>query len=261
MKLAAIGSNCIDYYDNLNEGYPGGGPVNMAVYTVRLGGEASYIGPVGNDEFGDVMRKTIKEKGVDTSHIHVKEGKTALTHVSLIDGERIFGDYDEGVLEQYTLSDDDISFILTHDIVVCDLWGKVECFFQKLQESGIPTAFDGHNRPTDKESMCAMPFTDYFFFSSDDGDTEELRAQMKKFHAKGPTLVVAMLGELGSLCFDGKNFTSYGIAKCDVVDSMGAGDSYIAGFLYSLKQGKNIEECMHAGAVNAGVTLGYKGAW
>ena len=33
MKLAAIGSNCIDYYADLNGGsaYPGGGPVNMAV--------------------------------------------------------------------------------------------------------------------------------------------------------------------------------------------------------------------------------------
>ena len=45
MKLAAIGSNCIDYYNNVDGGkaYPGGGPVNMAVYAVRLGGQASYI--------------------------------------------------------------------------------------------------------------------------------------------------------------------------------------------------------------------------
>ncbi len=52
MKLAAVGSNCIDYYNNLDGGkaFPGGGPVNMAVYTVRLGGEAAYIGPVGNDQ-------------------------------------------------------------------------------------------------------------------------------------------------------------------------------------------------------------------
>ena len=55
MKLAAVGSNCIDYYNNLDGGkaFPGGGPVNMAVYTVRLGGEAAYIGPVGNDSYGE----------------------------------------------------------------------------------------------------------------------------------------------------------------------------------------------------------------
>ena len=33
MKLAAVGSNCIDFYNNIDGGkaYPGGGPVNMAV--------------------------------------------------------------------------------------------------------------------------------------------------------------------------------------------------------------------------------------
>ena len=47
MKLAAVGSNCIDYYVNLDGGrpYPGGGPVNMAVYTVRLGGRRPTPAP------------------------------------------------------------------------------------------------------------------------------------------------------------------------------------------------------------------------
>ena len=54
MNLAAIGSNCVDYYQNLRGGLPcpGGGPVNMAVYTLRLGGTSSYIGPVGDDSYG-----------------------------------------------------------------------------------------------------------------------------------------------------------------------------------------------------------------
>lgn len=125
MKLAAIGSNCVDYYQNMNGGtaFPGGGPVNMAVYTVRLGGESSYIGPVGNDEFGHIMYNAIQNKGVDVSHLQFKEGKTAVTQVELLNGERVFGDYDEGVLADYKLSEDDISFICSHDIVICDLWG------------------------------------------------------------------------------------------------------------------------------------------
>ena len=144
MKLAAIGSNCVDYYQNMNGGtaFPGGGPVNMAVYTVRLGGESSYIGPVGNDEFGHIMYNAIQNKGVDVSHLQFKEGKTAVTQVELLNGERVFGDYDEGVLADYKLSEDDISFICSHDIVICDLWGKVEGYFEELHGRGIKTAFD-----------------------------------------------------------------------------------------------------------------------
>ena len=85
MKLAAVGSNCIDYYNNLDGGkaFPGGGPVNMAVYTVRLGGEAAYIGPVGNDSYGEIMMEAMKKKGVNISHLRVEEGKTAVSQVEL----------------------------------------------------------------------------------------------------------------------------------------------------------------------------------
>ena len=110
MKLAAVGSNCIDFYRNLNGGtpFPGGGPVNMAVYTVRIGGQSTYIGHVGDDANGKVMRNAIEAKGVDTSHLYTKPGRTAVTQVEIVDGERVFGDYDEGVLSDYCLTNEDI---------------------------------------------------------------------------------------------------------------------------------------------------------
>ena len=264
MKLAAVGSNCIDYYSNIEGGkaYPGGGPVNMAVYTVRLGGEASYIGPVGNDTFGQIMIEAIRNKGVDVSHMSVEPGKTAVSEVELIGGERVFGDYDEGVLSNYRLTDEDIAFIKTHDMVVCDLWGKVESQFKDMKEEGVVTVFDCATRPEDDAAQIAMPYTDYLFFSSDKGDTPELRKQMKDYFDKGPKLIIAMLGTDGSLCYDGKTYHQYGIVECDnVVDSMGAGDSYIAGFLYGIKEGLDIEGCMYKGAANATETLKYFGAW
>ena len=81
MRLAAIGSNCIDFYKNLEGGkpFPGGGPVNMAVYTIRLGGSGSYIGPVGTDDYGKIQLEAMKAQGVDCSHVSVLEGKTAVT--------------------------------------------------------------------------------------------------------------------------------------------------------------------------------------
>ena len=83
------------------------------------------------------MIETIKAKGVDTSHLRVEKGKTAVTQVELIDGERVFGDYDEGVLEKYKLTDEDIDYIKNFDVVICDVWGKVEGQFKELKEKGI----------------------------------------------------------------------------------------------------------------------------
>ena len=81
---------------------------------------------------------------------------------------------------------------------------------------------------------------------------------MKKIHEKGPKYVICMMGTAGSMCYDGKDFHRFGIIPCEeVVDSMGAGDSYIAGFLKGMIEGKNIEEAMKLGATNATETLKY----
>ena len=69
------------------------------------------------------------------------------------------------------------------------------------------------------------------------------------------------MGKDGSLCYDGKDYHSFGIIECDVVDTMGAGDSYIAGFLEGIVSGLAIEECMTEGAKTAAETLQYFGAW
>lgn len=264
MKLAAVGSNCIDYYNNINNGeaFPGGGPVNMAVYTVRLGGESAYIGPVGNDNYGQIMIEAIRKKGVDISHLRVEEGKTAVSQVELIDGERVFGDYEEGVLKNYTLKEEDMEFIKNFDVVICDVWGKVEGQFKDLKEKGITTAFDCATNPNSDESNTAIPYTDYLFYSVDCGDTSEVREQMKTIHSRGPKLVICMMGEDGSMCFDGEEFHKFGIVPCEkLVDSMGAGDSYISGFLSGIVEGLTIEKAMEKGAAAATETLGYFGAW
>lgn len=264
LKLAAIGSNCVDFYENLNGGraFPGGGPVNMAVYTARLGETSSYIGPVGNDENGKIILNSLEKEKVDISHVKIEIGNTALTEVSLENGERIFGDYHEGVMKNYSLSDADIDFITTHDVVVADFWGRAEQYLPVLHQRGMKIAFDCADRLAEDICSVAIPYVDYLFFSSDFGDNENLRAQMREVYHKGAGMVIAMLGEKGSLSYDGRKFTKFGIIPCDnVVDTMGAGDSYIAGFLCGLAKYKNIALAMENGAKTATKTISYFGAW
>ncbi|ESL02743.1 kinase, PfkB family [Catonella morbi ATCC 51271] len=261
MKLAAVGDNCMDVYKLKDKAYPGGNPVNVAVYFVRLGGKASYTGVVGTDSYGKLMKDSIAAKGVDTSHVRFVEGNTAITYVELVNGDRVFGDYDEGVLADFQLTEEEIDFLCSHDLVVTGLWGNVHSDLKKMKQKGVRIAFDAATRPEDEAAQVAVLQADYFFFASDFGDTEELRQKMKELHAKGPKLVIVTLGEKGSLVYDGNDFTFFGIVPCRVVDTMGAGDSYIAGFLKGIMEEKNILDCMKMGAENASQTIGYHGAW
>ena len=146
-------------------------------------------------------------------------------------------------------------------MVVTGLWGNVHNDLAKIRAAGALVAFDAATRPEDEAARIAIPATDYLFFSSDDGDTPELRAKMKEIHSRGPKVVVATLGDQGSLAYDGEEYIGCGIVTCDVVDTMGAGDSYIAGFLKGILEEKTVPECMRMGAENASITLGYFGAW
>lgn len=63
IRVAAIGDNCIDYYDSLNESYPGK-PSECCCILKRLGGESSYTGAVGTVQFRknhDKVQFKIKE--------------------------------------------------------------------------------------------------------------------------------------------------------------------------------------------------------
>lgn len=261
MKIGTVGDNCMDSYKEMGKAFPGGNPVNVAVYYVRLGGEASYVGVVGDDQYGPLMVNSIANKGVDASHIHTLPGKTAVTEISLVDGDRVMDSYDEGVLADFKLTEEDIDFLAGHDLVVSSVYGNVHNSFKDIRAKGVKLAFDASDVPEREASKIAVKNCDYFFYSNDDGDTEEVRAQMKALKEEGPELVICMQGDKGSIVYDGKDFHKFGIIECDVVDTLGAGDSYIAGFLKGIMEGKTIEESMKMGAANSSETIGYFGAW
>ena len=102
---------------------------------------------------------------------------------------------------------------------------------------------------------------DYAFIGLESDDTPEVRAFMAEKQAKGPKAVIVTLGENGSLAYDGEEFHKGDIVECEVVDTMGAGDSFIAGFIKGILEGQTIDECMVSGAQSSAVTLGYSGAW
>lgn len=261
MKLAAVGDNCIDYYVDKNEGFPGGNPVNVSVYFRRFNESSSYTGVVGDDSFGQLMIDSLKTKGVDTSHIRVETGKTAITEVHMNGKDRVLGDYDEGVLKNFKLSDEDIRFLATHDIVVSGCWGMIEKDLGKIKNHGVKIAFDFATKLEGDIIEDAIPYVDLAFFSDDDQDGEILKEFMIKIHLRGPKVVIVTRGEHGSLAYDGSNFYQFGIVPTCLVDTMGAGDSYIAGFIYGYLKGLSIIECMRLGAENSATTLTYYGAW
>lgn len=260
VKAAAVGDNCIDSYKNLNKNYPGGSPVNFAVYMKELGVDTSYIGVIGDDDNGKIIVNEVKGRGVDVSRLHTKPGKTAVTQIELINKNRVFTAYDEGVFEHFTLDEDDISFIKTHHLVHSDINGRTEGYYHIFKEADIITSFDFSNQLKEEIVNPMLPYVDYAFFSYDRYDSF-IENYIIKAQMLGSKVVVATLGENGSIAFDGRKLYKQDIYKVDVVDTLGAGDSFIAGFMYGILNNKSVECCLDLGAKTAAKTISYFGAW
>lgn len=261
MKLIAIGDNCIDYYEQTGLAFPGGNAVNVSVYFRRIGGKSAYIGAVGTDQFGQILLDGLKGKEVDVSHVHMEEGTTAVTQVELVEGDRVLGDYDEGVMENFTIKEEDYPFIESFDLVVSGFWGHAHQEFRYFHEKGMKTAFDFATKLDDPLVKEVIPYIDFAFFAHDGDDIDWIKDFMKKHHFFDSQIIVITRGDKGSIAYDGHTFYEYGIVPCTVVDTMGAGDSYIAGFLMASLEDLPIRDRMEMGAKTSAETIGYYGAW
>ncbi|KQL52821.1 fructoselysine kinase [Heyndrickxia shackletonii] len=260
MRVVTVGDNCMDVYQTSGEAYPGGNPVNVSVYLKNLGAETAYVGWVGSDQYGDTMIQAIQSKGVDPSRITIKEGKTAVTFVELVDNDRRFGDYDEGVMASFSLTKEDLDFIQTFDSVHAGIWGHTEEYYPIFKEKGMLTFFDFSDQLNHSLVKTLPAFVDYPFFSYTKDDAY-IRSFLKEVHALGSKVAVATLGENGSLAYDGEQFFTCGVLETNVVDTMGAGDSFIAGFIFGTHKGCSIQECLKLGSETAAKTIRYFGAW
>lgn len=84
---------------------------------------------------------------------------------------------------------------------------------------------------------------------------------MQAIVAHGAGIAVVTLGENGSIVWDGEQFYRRAAACVDVIDTMGAGDSFIAGFLCAVACGRPLTVAMEQGTFSAARTIQYHGAW
>ncbi|EPH5682296.1 PfkB family carbohydrate kinase, partial [Escherichia coli] len=105
-----------------------------------------------------------------------------------------------------------------------------------------------------------VPHLDFAFASAPQED-EALRLKMKAIVARGAGVVIVTLGENGSIAWDGVQFWRQAPEQVTVIDTMGAGDSFIAGFLCGWSAGMTLPQAMAQGTACAAQTIQYHGAW
>lgn len=255
----------------------GGGPANLAAAVSKLGTNAAFIGAVGDDAFGRLLRETLSGYGVDTANmITTNKAGTTLAFVALkADGDRDFIFYrNPGADMMLEEADIPEGLFKAGDILHFGSLGMVESpskyahlkAVKMVREAGGITSFDPNVRlnlwadPEDcKRTVHEMlPYSDIFKASLDEMpfifDTDDEQTVANRCFEAGVKLVLITRGAKGSAIYT-KEYTAE-VASIDVKveDTTGAGDSY-NGAVLSQIVGKKLDDCLAPDSIDSIINL------
>lgn len=241
-----------------------------------LGTGVGFLGKVGNDLFGQFVISELRKKGVNTGLIIKDENlSTGMTVVINFGEDRAMLTF-PGAMNELRISDvpaENLKNIkhlhFSSYFLQPGMAKNIDLLFQKAKSSGMTTSFDTQWDPAEKwdlEYEKILPYVDIFLPNEKEllNITKEtdLDRGLKKLSEYARCIVVKM-GNKGSVLFGNNTKISKSAFKNEkVVDAIGAGDSFNAGFIFKYVQGCGLEECLEfgnlMGAVNTTAAGGTK---
>lgn len=265
LKIVSVGDNVIDFYEDLNKGHPGGNAVNVSVFMKRLGAEKSkYIGIVGNDRNGETIKKSLENESVDIEGIRTAIGETGLTSV-IIDkkGDRIFNSWNGGGVQsqlKLNFTKDEIQTFKSYDLLHTSVYSYLENDLRYISNY-TDISFDFSTEYGERRIRKVCPHVDYAFFSASDLSNEEIKLLFELAHSLGTKHVIITMGEKGAIMSVDGEKTYQKAYQTKVVDTLGAGDSFIAALLYNMFRTSDIHLSLDKASKFAAKTCGYYGAF
>lgn len=249
-RTIALADNCIDVYYKLDRYYLTGNSIDFAFNYKHMGGDVTEMTILGNDVFAMALEEQLKQRGIPLRVLKRVDRPTGMATMDIVDGDKKHLYFSGNAMEEIELSEEDLEFIQQFDIVYCERWAKIGRYIHRVKRPGQIWVYDFSKRLEQPSNDEIIPYLDYAFFSYDQDDAY-IREFMVKTRQKGAGCVVAMLGEHGSLAYDGTQFYALDAQRVPVVNTVGAGDSYIAAFTYGLSLGEDIPSCMRRGKARA----------
>jgi sugar/nucleoside kinase (ribokinase family) len=235
-----------------------------------LGSRVAFIGKIGKDGFATTVLDSLQSKKVYTSRILTSGSlKTGATIVLNFDQDRAMVTY-PGAMEDLKLEDIDWEFLTTARhlhfssiFLQPGIRNDLPLLFSKAKSLGLTTSLDPQWDPAEKWDVnladllpqidIFMPnLTEFLLLTGTSSLGEGIR-QIKQFAPK-LTLVVKN-GTNGAFGWDGGEILHQpAFLNENVVDCIGAGDSFNAGFIHKFTSGASFSQCLEYGALTGAVS-------
>ena len=261
MNILGIGDNTIDIYIDKGICFPGGNAVNVSVMTKRLGAESSYIGCIGNDKAGDLIKNSLLKEQVDVTFLKTINGENPWSVVKHINNDRVFHSSSPGVRGKYNINKNEIEFISKHRIAHTSIYSDLENYFEIIRKNINLISFDFSDKFDKYDIEFYCKYMDIVFLSGSKISNDNIKLLLERIYDYGVKAVIMTLGVNGSICLYNDEYHHQSIIDCKVIDTLGAGDGFISGFLVSYLNNEDINVCLNNSAIYAKEVCGYMGAY
>ncbi|RUV44662.1 MULTISPECIES: carbohydrate kinase [unclassified Mesorhizobium] len=263
--------------------YVGGAVFNTAVALGRLGAPAGFFSGLSSDLFGGQLREALGASKVSSTYAHTSPKPTTLAFVRLTDGQATYTFYDENTAGRMLAIEDlpklgaEIEAMLFGAIsLISEPAGSAYEEFMRREHNSRVMMLDPNIRPNfipDKAKHLRriremMAMADIVKLSDEDlnwfdeaGSHEEV---VRNWLDRGPSLIVVTHGSEGAVGYSREHKVTVVPRKVEVVDTVGAGDTFNAGILASLHEQGLLTKAAIGGlseeAIRSALELGAKAA-
>jgi fructoselysine 6-kinase len=258
-SIVAVGDNVVDCYPALERMFPGGNCINVAVFARRLGARTAYVGAVGPDAAGAAIHGALSAERVGTERLRILPGKTAHCVIGHEDGDRVFLSADFGV-SMFEPDAGDLAYVAAFDAVhVGQSSGLDDAVVGLAERARLSYDFSSKLAHPRFDEITARCFLASFSGGSlSEPDTLDL---LSHAGSRGARWTLVTRGERGALLGGLGRVFAVAAHPFAVVDTLGAGDTFIAGTLVGLLQDAAPPEVFLAAAAKAAAeTCGHFGA-
>ncbi|WP_286680560.1 PfkB family carbohydrate kinase [Tepidanaerobacter sp. EBM-49] len=242
MKMIAVGDNVADCYIDQGLYYPGGNCVNVAVNCKRNGfRESAYIGIFGNDDKAQHIKWALAQEGVSYERSRTMIGISGQPRVNLTpEKDRVFIGGPKDTVQHVVrlkITPNDLEYISKFDICHTSCYSSLEPELEAIKKC-CDISFDFSDMKDNKYLEAVCPHVKYAFLSGSDMSLSKVKELINKCHMLGTEIVGITRGSKGAIFSKEGKLFEQDIVPVKVVDTMGAGDSFIAGFLtYYIQSG------------------------
>ncbi|MGQ2905967.1 MAG: PfkB family carbohydrate kinase [Neoaquamicrobium sediminum] len=258
-RILAFGDNVVDCYRDQNRMFPGGNCVNHAVFARRFGAETAYAGAVADDAAGRAIRDAFLAEGVETSLLRFLPGQTAFCLITTQGGERVFVGANLGV-SIIAPSPADLAWMKTADAVHTGRSSHVDAWLAHFA-SLTRVSYDFATIRNEDRIASVAPHCFLAGFSGGDMTREEARKLAATALQHGARWAVITRGGDGALLAGPDGIYEAPVVPVHPVDTLGAGDTFIARTLVGLLRKEAPEAILRSAGEAAAQTCLSPGAF